>query len=54
MRNFASVKHRQKMSGFPMKSIFMFRIKGGMKKGEGILSQNCFESVKVKDFAFGV
>ena len=26
-----------------MKSVFMFQINGGMKKGSGLLSQNCFE-----------
>ena len=27
------------MSGFPMKSVLMFRIKGGMKKGGSLISQ---------------
>ena len=43
-KNFCFIKHMLKMSGFPNKSVFMFRIKGGMKKGEGLQSQNCFES----------
>ena len=30
------------LSGFPNKSVFMLRIKGGMKKGGGLRSQNCF------------
>ena len=42
-KNFCFVKHMLKMSGFPNKSIFMFRIKGGMKKGRGLPSQNCFK-----------
>ena len=32
MINFAFIIHRQKMSGFPMKRVFMFQIIGGMKK----------------------
>ena len=39
-RNFCFIKYMPKMSGYPNKSVFMLRIKGGMKKG----SQNCFES----------
>ena len=30
------------MSGYPNKSVFMLRIKGGMIKGGGLQSQNCF------------
>ena len=41
-RNFSFIKHMPKMSGYPNKSVFMLRIKGGMKKGGGLRSQNCF------------
>ena len=37
---FAFIIHRLKISGFPMKSVFMFRIKGAMKKGGVLLSHN--------------
>ena len=40
MRNFAFIKHRQKISGYPIESVSMFWIKGGMKKGGWLLSQN--------------
>ena len=33
------------MSGYSNKSVFMFKINGGVKKGVGLLSQNCFRSV---------
>ena len=42
MRNFANIINRQKMSGFPMKIVFMLQIKGEKEKGGGLLSQNCF------------
>ena len=44
MINFVFIKHMQKTLEFPIKSVFMYRIKGGMKKGGGLLTQNCFES----------
>ena len=43
-RNFCFIEHMQKMSGYPNKNVFILRIKGGMKKGGGLRSQNCFES----------
>ena len=30
------------MSGFPNKRVFMLQIKGGVKKGGGLRSKNCF------------
>ena len=54
MRNFAFLKLRQKMSGFPMKSVFMFQIKGGKKREGGYYNKTASNHVKMKVFAYGV
>ena len=40
---FFIIKHMPKISGYSNKSVFILRIKGGMKKGGELQSQNCFE-----------
>ena len=54
MRNFAFIKNRQKMSGYPMKSVFMFKIKGGMKKEGDYYHKTDLNRVKMKISAYGV
>ena len=42
-----------KKSGFPMKSVFMFRIKEGMKRKGDYYDKTASNRVKMKVFAYG-